>query len=83
MPIALRLYLNKFTNYHRSASVTVSVRQCECDGVSQSHHHMKMMTRTYEVSILTKLIIARSTINNVEIETYKKRKRFYYIVFIF
>ena len=40
MPIPLWLYLNQITNYHRSASVRVSVRQCECDGVSQSHHHM-------------------------------------------
>ena len=35
MPIPLWLYLNEITNYHQSASVRVSVRRCECDGVSQ------------------------------------------------
>ena len=83
MPISLWLYLNQITNYHRSTSVRVSVRQCECDSVSESHHHMAMMTRNHEVRILNKVIIARSKVNNVEIEIYKKRTRLYYFVFIF
>ena len=43
-PKTLWLYLNQITNYHRSASVRISVRQCEYDDVSQPHHHMTMMT---------------------------------------
>ena len=39
MPIPLWLYLNQITNYHRSASVRVSVRQRECDGVSVTLSH--------------------------------------------
>ena len=35
MPIPLWLYLNQITNY----SVSVSVRQCECDGVSVTSSH--------------------------------------------
>ena len=49
MPIPLWLYLNQITNYYWSASVRVSVRQCECAGVSHSHYHITMMIRTHKV----------------------------------
>ena len=58
------------------------MRQCECDGASQSRHYMTMMTLIHEVSILTKVILLAQQPTMLKLK-FLKNENDYTISFLF